>query len=220
VTLAVITIRGADDAATGAATLEIGRTPDRSPHRTGNAVALLAGRVQAAAMDRARPDRTRVHVRQATLGDVAQIKDLAVDNAMFGAEDLAGFDEMLTSYFDGSLPGHQWIVAENSSGAVTGAAYYAPEPFADRVWNLYFLAVRPDSHRTGIGHTLITHVEHALRTAGDALARVLIVETSSTDPYQPARRLYAREGFTQEAVIREFYGPGDHKVTFWRQLHE
>jgi len=171
-------------------------------------------------MDQPRAPPTHPLLRHATRGDAAQIRGLAVDNAMFPPEDLTGFDEMLDGYFDGSLTGHEWVVAEDAAGAVAGAAYYAPEPFADRVWNLYFLAVRPDSHRAGIGHALVAHVEQALRTAGNGVARVLIVETSSTHPYQPARHLYAREGFIQEAVVREFYGPDDNKVIFWKQLVE
>jgi len=94
-----------------------------------------------------------------------QSRDLAVDNAMFAPEDLTGFDAMLDGYLDGSLAGHEWIVTRDSAGALAGAAFYAPEPFADRVWNLYFLVVRPDSHRAGIGHALVAHVEQALRSA-------------------------------------------------------
>jgi ribosomal protein S18 acetylase RimI-like enzyme len=169
-------------------------------------------------MDRPGPDQAHLPVRRATSGDVAQIRDLAVDNAIFAPEDLGGLDETLTGYLGGSLAGHEWIVAEASAGVIAGAAYYAPEPFADRVWNLYFLAVHPARHRTGIGHALVAHVERSLCGAGDTVARVLIVETSSTDPYQQARRFYAREGFDQEAVIREFYGPDDNKIVFWKRL--
>jgi GNAT superfamily N-acetyltransferase len=169
-------------------------------------------------MDRPGPDRAHLPVRRATSGDVAQIRGLAVDNAMFAPEDLDALDETFTGYLDGSLVEHRWIVVEDPAGVIAGAAYYAPEPFADRVWNLYFLAVRPVRHRTGIGHALVSHTERSLRGAGDTVARVLIVETSSTDPYQPARRFYAREGFDQEAVIREFYGPGDNKIVFWKRL--
>lgn len=167
-------------------------------------------------MERTQP--TPVFVRSATVGDTAQIRSLAVDNAMFAPEDLGGFDDMLNGYLDGSLDDHQWLVAEDPSGGVAGAAYYAPEPFGDRVWNLYFLAVQPSQHRTGIGHDLMTHVEHALREAGEKAARVLVVETSSTDPYRGARHFYEREGFDQEAIIREFYGPGDNKIVFWKGL--
>ena len=157
-------------------------------------------------------------VRRAIGSDVAQIRELALDNAMFAPEDLGAFDDTLTGYLDGSLDAHQWIVAEDSAGDISGAACYAPEPFADRVWNLYFLAVHPHWHGTGVGHALVAHIEHSLRDAGETVARVLIVETSSTNPYQPARRFYEHERFTQEALIREFYGPGDNKIIFWKRL--
>ena len=162
----------------------------------------------------------RVHptVRPALKGDVAQIGHLAVTNAMFATEDMAGFDDMLTGYIDGSLHQHQWIVAEDSAGGISGAAYVAPEPFGDRVWNLYFLAVNPARHRAGIGHALVAYIEESLRGAGEQIARVLIVETSGTDAYQTARRFYEREGFDREANIREFYGPDDDKIVFWKRL--
>ena len=157
-------------------------------------------------------------VRAAAAGDVGPIRRLAVDNGMFAADDLAGFDGMLRGYLDGSLEQHRWIVAEDRDGRTSGAAYYAPEPFADRVWNLYFLAVDPDQHRQGVGTALVTHVDTALREAGEPVARVLIVETSSTDDYEGARRFYVREGFHLEARIRDFYGPGDAKIVFWKSL--
>ena len=164
------------------------------------------------------PSPANSTVRCATGSDVAQIRDLAVDNAMFAPEDLGAFDDALSGYLDGSLDAHQWIVAEGAAGDISGAAYYAPEPFADRVWNLYFLAVHPDRHGTGIGHFLVAHIENSLRDAGETVARVLIVETSSTSPYQPARSFYEREGFNREALIREFYGPDDNKIIFWKRL--
>ncbi len=159
-------------------------------------------------------------VRVAGADDVVSIHALAVDNAMFAPDDMAGFAEMLQGYLDGSLEQHRWIVAEDAAGRVVGAAYYAPEPFADRVWNLYFLAVHPKEHRKGIGALLTSHVEESLRTNGNQVARVLIVETSGTDQYQSARRFYERRSFDREARVREFYGPGDDKIIYWKSLVE
>lgn len=93
-----------------------------------------------------------------------------------------------------------------------------PSRFADRLWNLYFLASRPDGHRSGAGTALVQRVEHDLQRQGEAAARILIVETSSLDAYRPARTFYARAGFREEARITDFYGPGDDKITFWRSL--
>ena len=78
--------------------------------------------------------------------------------------------------------------------------------------------MRPGGHRSGAGSQLIQWVERALCALGEEQARVLIVETSSTDRYTQARAFYDKQGFEEEARIREFYGPGDHKVVFWKAL--
>ena len=158
-------------------------------------------------------------VRAATPSDADVIRALATDNGMFDPDDMDGFNETMGGYLNGTLHGHAWIVATDDT-EIAGAAYYAPEPFADRLWNLYFLAVRPGGHRSGAGSELIQWVERTLRQLGDEHARVLIVETSSTDPYAQARAFYAKHGFQEEARIREFYGPGDHKVVFWKALSD
>lgn len=163
---------------------------------------------------------TRQHrIRAATTGDVSALKSLALDNGMFEPGEMDDFDDALSGYLDGSLDNHFWIVLEDDSGDVVGAAYYAPEPFADRMWNLYFIAVRPGLHGRGVGRALITHVEDALRQQGEQVARVLIVETSSVDAYGQARAFYRTQGYEEEARIREFYGPGDDKIVFWKSLN-
>lgn len=157
-------------------------------------------------------------VRAASAGDVEQIRGLAIGNGMFAPEEMADFDDGLDGYLRGPLDGHTWLVAAGAEGRLDGAAYYAPEPFGNRVWNLYFLAVDPGQHGQGVGSALVMHVEQTLRSEGDAFARVLIVETSSGSAYEGAREFYARRGFDKEAVIREFYGPGEDKIVFWKSL--
>jgi ribosomal protein S18 acetylase RimI-like enzyme len=157
-------------------------------------------------------------VRPASTGDTHALRELALDNGMFQPDEMDDFDEMWSGYLDGSMEGHNWVVFDDGADGVTGAAYYAPEPFSDRMWNLYFLAVRPGGHRGGVGEALIRHVEDALRAAGEGVARVLIVETSSLAAYGQARSFYRKQGYDEEARIREFYGPDDHKIVFWKSL--
>ncbi|SER50140.1 Acetyltransferase (GNAT) domain-containing protein [Lentzea albida] len=160
-----------------------------------------------------------LHVRPLTRADRSAVRDLALINNMFAPEDMTGFDEMLSGYLDATMPEHQWAVAVSEANpAIQGACYWAPEPFADRVWNLYFLAVDPAVHGRGAGSALVDHVVTILTSAGESIARVLIVETSSTDSYRRARHFYLARGFVQEATIREFYGPSDDKIVFWRRI--
>lgn len=158
---------------------------------------------------------TRMH--PATAVHEADIVRLALVNRMFAIEELDGFAELLHGYLDGDLEDHHWVVATRDD-TVVAAAYYAPEPFADRLWNLYFLAVDPDRHGTGTGTGLLDHVERSLQDQGASVARILIVETSSTDAYANARGFYRARGYDEEARIRDFYGPGDNLVVYWKAL--
>jgi len=163
-------------------------------------------------------------IRTATADDLDAIKAIAVAAGMFSVEEVEFFDEMFGGWLDGSLQDHQWLVAEqdgdrgDAGRSVVAAANYAPEPFADRMWNLYFIAVDPPSQSQRIGSALMSHVEDDLAARGEEEARVLVVETSSTDQYRRTRDFYTQIGYDEEARIRQFYGPDDDKVVFWKSL--
>jgi ribosomal protein S18 acetylase RimI-like enzyme len=150
--------------------------------------------------------------------DIDSIKTIAIDTNMFGVDDTGFVDDVVTGILDGTLHDHHFVVHEAVDGTVVGAAYYAPEPFSDRMWNLYFIAVSPSQQGQGIGAALIDHVERQLRQAGPDAAQVLIVETSSTDQYSLTRKFYPKQGYVEEARIRRFYGPDDDKVLYWKLL--
>ena len=162
--------------------------------------------------------QNQTHIRQANSRDQAAVTDLAVINNMFAVEELGGLTDAFRGAVNGDLDGHQWFVATADNNDVVAAAYLAPEPFSDRLWNLYFIAVQPSQHGTGVGTALLGHLERLLRAKGEAEARVLIVETSSTGQYEATRAFYEARGLVREAQIREFYGPSDHKVVFWKAL--
>lgn len=155
--------------------------------------------------------------RDATRRDHDTIKQLAVASGLFSSQEVDFLDGPLEGFFDGSLHGHRWLVLE-ADGRTQAAAYLAPEPYADRMWNLYFIAVDPGAQGSGSGTTMVEFIESQLRGLGPGRARTLIVETSSTDAFVATRAFYERRGFEEEARIRQFYGPEDHKVVFWKSL--
>jgi ribosomal protein S18 acetylase RimI-like enzyme len=159
-------------------------------------------------------DRDRT-IRTATLTDIPAVRDIAIGTGLFDADGWLEVEPIMVDSVSGALDGHVWIVLEDDTGTVLGAAYYAPEPFAHRMWNMYFLGVRPGHQGDGTGGALVRHVEAVLRERGE---RVLIIETSSTDTYEATRRFYRSHGYDEEARIREFYGPNDDKVVFWKSL--
>lgn len=82
-------------------------------------------------------------------------------------------------------------------------------------WNLYLIAVHPRIQRSGYGAALLTFVEGLLRELG---ARILLVETSGQESFDYVRSFYKKNGYDEEARIREFYKSGDDKIVFWKSL--
>ncbi len=157
-------------------------------------------------------------IRSAMQTDLEPIKAIAVATELFTVDEVGIFDERFNDSLDESLEGHTWLVLEDETGAVGGAAYYAREPFSDRLWNLYFLGVSPDQQGTGGGRALVGAVENDLISKGSEQARVLLVETSGLPSSKPTRDFYEGLGFDEEARIRQFYGPDDDKVVYWKSI--
>ena len=120
----------------------------------------------------------------------------------------------MVDFLTNSNTEHYWFVHEDK-GTVTGFCYAVPEALTDRTYNLLAIGVRADRQGRGIGRELMRHAEAALATAGK---RLLLVDTSGTADFAPVRRFYAGLGYAQEAVIRDYWGEGDDKVTFWKRL--
>ncbi len=156
-------------------------------------------------------------IRTATAEDAETLQTIAVEAKMFAAEDVGFLGDRLRGAGDGDQAQAQWVVLEQD-GQIVAGAYFAPEPFADRMWNLYFIAVTPPQQGSGVGAQLMAHVEDTLRARGEEVACTLVVETSSTAQYERTRAFYRKLGYDEEARIRRFYGPHDDKIVFWKSL--
>lgn len=139
---------------------------------------------------------------------------IAEGSGLFEPEELTDLSAMLRAFLSGELGAdHHWVVDEGAEPA--GVAYFAPEAFSADVWNLYLLAVDSSERGAGIGAALVEHAESvAARNGG----RILLIETSGAAGFERTRAFYSRCGYVPEARIRDFYGPGDDKVVFWKSL--
>lgn len=120
----------------------------------------------------------------------------------------------LIAPFLAGVPADLWLTC-HMGGLPCGLCYARAEDMADGTWNMRALGIHPDHQRTGLGAKLVTALEDHLRRDGQ---RLLIVDTSATDSYAPARAFYTAIGYEAEARIRDFWGPGDDKVTFRKAL--
>ncbi|NEO98816.1 MAG: GNAT family N-acetyltransferase [Symploca sp. SIO2E9] len=153
-------------------------------------------------------------IRPAMPNDKEALMAIADAIGLFTAQELQELGSMLAQYFDGNLGSeHFWITYDNDG--LVGVAYYAPEPYANGTWNLYFIAVHPDYQGKGIGTKLLHYVEQTLTARGE---RLLLVETSGLPNFEHTRAFYRKHGYDEEARIREFYRAGDDKIIFRKAL--
>ena len=156
---------------------------------------------------------TDASVRGARSADFPALAAVAAATGMFSPEEMDFLQASMARHFEAPEEGHRWTVLHRRD-AVIGAAYLAPE-MPEGVFNLLFIGVLPEHRRAGGATALLADAEAHLRAVG---ARLLVVDTSSLPRFAPARALYARHGHDEEARIRDWWAPGDDKVTFRKAL--
>jgi ribosomal protein S18 acetylase RimI-like enzyme len=152
----------------------------------------------------------------ATEADGFQIQDIAARTGFFSQEEVecvgALWEEYLT--LGPEQCGYNFIVEKNGD-QVLGFACYGPRDLTSGVFDLYWIAVDPHSHRNGVGRGLLVASEEAVRKAG---GRMIIAETSGTPHYDPTRKFYIGMGYTREATLKDFYTEGDDLAIFVKRF--
>ncbi len=147
-----------------------------------------------------------------------ELLDLAVKTGLFSPSDAEGLlGGVLDSLSAQELPeGHAAVACRASTGEkILGWSYFAPDPYAESVLNVWWIGADPLQHSRGVGSALLSHVETEARKAG---ARVVVIETSDQPPLARARAFYVKRGYTERGRIPDFYAVSDAKVIFSRTL--
>jgi len=107
------------------------------------------------------------------------------------------------------------VVVTDETGAVAGYMTYGPTPLTRGTYDLYWMAVDPKAQGRGYGRILVEWLEDHVRRAG---GRLIVIETSSSEKYEPTRRFYLGLNYTETARIPDFYGPGDGRVIYTKRV--
>jgi ribosomal protein S18 acetylase RimI-like enzyme len=152
----------------------------------------------------------------ATEADGPQIQDITARVGVFNQEEVETVTILWQEYLnDGPEScGYNFIV-DRDGDKVLGFACYGPRDLTNGVYDLYWIAVNPDTRRSGAGRRLLAACEEAAQKAG---ARMIIAETSGTTPYDGTRKFYIDTGYVMEATIKDFYIDGDDLAIFVKRF--
>lgn len=146
--------------------------------------------------------------------DGPQIVAITAKAGVFTEEEVDTVRELWGDSRQGEESGYVFLVAREGE-AVLGYTCFGPRSLTEGTFDLYWLAVDPSAQGRGIARALIERAEQEVRQRG---GRLLILETSGTPAYEPARRLYSSCSYRIEAVIRDFYHPGDDLYLYSKHL--
>lgn len=107
------------------------------------------------------------------------------------------------------------VAVAEVEGRVAGYVLFGPVPLTQGNFDLYWIAVDPEIQGHGVGRKLMLHVEEQARARG---GRLVCLETSSQGGYERTRRFYEQAGYVEESRIRDFYKPGDDRLTYVKRL--
>lgn len=100
-------------------------------------------------------------------------------------------------------------------GALLGYACFGRSPFTRGSHDLYWIAVDPAAQGRGVGRALLGGVESAVRASGGTL---LLIDTAGKPGYDRTRAFYLDAGYAEEARIRDYYAPGDDRITYAKRF--
>ena len=158
--------------------------------------------------------RSAARLRALEPRDRATLEALLRGTQMFYEPELLVALELIDLGLTPGGGGYEFVVADNSKGAV-GYACFGLNPMSDGVYDLYWIAVDRAEQGSGLGRSLLEHVEARVRAAG---GRCVMIETGGKPSYAPTRAFYVACGYREVARLEDFFRIGDDKLMYAKRL--
>ena len=157
-----------------------------------------------------------IKIRKTISEDREAIKTILIDTQIFNQEEIDCALELIDIYLNNpSQKDYLIATAINKDNEIVGYVCYGKAPLTNGAYDLYWIAVKSDYQRHGIGKNLLKYVEDEIvKFSG----RILLAETSSRAVYEKTRQFYINNSFSEEARIKDFYSKGDDKIIYRKDM--
>jgi ribosomal protein S18 acetylase RimI-like enzyme len=147
--------------------------------------------------------------------DIKDVRDIVDSTGFFYDFEVPVAVELVEAgVLEGEDSGYLFIFAE-VDGRTVAYSCYGHIAGTDAGFDLFWIATHNDLRGTGIGKAML---EETHKKAQEKGARYIIAETSSLDKYLPTRLFYEKNGYSKDAVIADYYKPGDGKVIYVKRF--
>jgi len=156
-----------------------------------------------------------VNIRPMIEKDKASIVKILQATREFTSTEVEVALELIDLYLEHGVSSDYHIFIAEIDSIPSGYICFGPTPLTEGTWDIYWMAVKPEMKRQGIGRRLLDSAEISINKTG---GRLILIETSSKLDYEKTRKFYESCGYEIIARIPDFYTPGDDKLVFQKRF--
>jgi ribosomal protein S18 acetylase RimI-like enzyme len=147
--------------------------------------------------------------------DVEHVRSIVASTGFFSEAEVEVAVELVQERLAKGLTSEYFFVFAEQDGNVVGYTCFGPIACTLASYDLYWIAMHHDARGQGIGKQLLAQSEACIAVRG---GKRVYIETASRGQYQPTRGFYLACGYREEAILEDFYAPGDGKVIYVKAL--
>jgi ribosomal protein S18 acetylase RimI-like enzyme len=114
----------------------------------------------------------------------------------------------------GSARGYYFLCAEREK-SIVGFACFGPVQNTRGSFEIHVIGVATEFQGRGIGKKMLRELEERAEELG---AQRIYIQLTSRASFEPAREFYRTGGFQEEAILTDYYSPGDGKIIYAKHL--
>lgn len=150
-----------------------------------------------------------------TYEDIEKVREIVISTGFFYDFEVPVAVELVEdSVMEGDKSSYQFIFAE-VDGKTVAYSCYGHIAGTDAGYDLYWIATHNTMRGTGIGKQLLEETHNKVKEKG---ARYIIAETSTLEKYLPTQLFYEKNGYSKDAVIDDYYKPGDGRIIYVKRF--
>ncbi len=147
--------------------------------------------------------------------DIEAIEKIVRSSGFFSSAEIdVALELAYEKLTEGPVSSYEFLFAEKEN-IVCGYSCFGLIPLTSASYDLYWIAVNDHMRGQSIGKKLLSKSEETIFGLG---GKHIYVETSSRNQYRPTHNFYESCGYREEAILKDFYSPGDSKIIYSKVL--
>ena len=161
------------------------------------------------------PENSVTEIRTFTPEDRRALLDILKSGDVFKKDEIDVAMELIDDSIENPKSDY-WIRVATLDRKVVGYICFGPTPMTEATYDLYWIVTHQEATGKGVATGLIGAMESELSKKPGTAIRV---ETSQTEGYGAARKLYEKCNYPETARFKDFYKKGDDLIVYFKKLN-